>query len=496
MYPPINLGAVGRSSGRAAVPSTSIRLGGSPALPGAESRAVALEPRTVPAVRPHSSLNLRGTLVALLGFWLWSGSHTVPTLQAQGLPEYELPPIRYSATEASNQVTALERRLATGEWQPPVADPKACLQSLLDALDVPTASQVLVFSKTSLQRARISPRHPRAVYFSDDIYVGWVPGGLMELALTDPGLGLAFYHVDARESGRRPKIARDADCLSCHGGSLTRNWPGLMVRSVFPDAQGEPITSAGSYLTGHDSPLAERWGGWYVTGSHGAARHLGNVLARADGNDAILDRDAGANLTDLSAFFPTEIHLRPDSDIVALLVLEHQVNLHSRLVQGALRVRKWMAYQQDLQRELKETVSAEPTGTALRVLRSETERIVELLLFCDEIALPEGGIRGKGDFEAAFRRHRRADPQGRSLKDFDLKTRLFRWRCSYMLHSAAFEALPSVLQTSIYQRLHEILSAETPPARFAHLAAAERAALCEILPATTPGLAAVWQPTR
>jgi hypothetical protein len=230
-----------------------------------------------------------------------------------------------------------------------------------------------------------------------------------------------------------------------------------------------------------------------VTGAHGTARHLGNVVARATGQDALLDREAGANLTDLSPFFAAAPYLRPDSDIVALMVLEHQVNMHNRLVQGALRVRKWMAYQRDLQRELGEPVSEEPTGTALRVLRSETERIVEHLLFCDEIALPEGGIRGAGDFERAFRHNRVADPAGRSLKDFDLQTRLFAWRCSYMIYAEAFNTLPTALRTQIYRRLRDILSPAEPPQRFAHLDRTQRTALREILPATKPELAAAWR---
>jgi hypothetical protein len=411
---------------------------------------------------------------------------------AQNLPEYELPPIQYSTTPASNVVTRLQARLADGTVSLPTANARTALRGLLDALEVPVDSQVLVFSKTSLQRGLIEPRRPRALYFSDDCYVGWVPGGLMELAVSDPQLGLAFYRVDARDAQSPPRLDRDSDCLSCHGGSLTRNWPGLMVRSVFPDARGEPITSAGTYLTGHDSPLAERWGGWYVTGRHGAARHLGNVTATARGPDAELDREAGANVTDLAQFFPVEPYLRPDSDIVALLVLEHQAGMMNRFVEGGLRVRKWLDYQQNLQRELNQPVEAQPTGTALRVVESEASRLVEHLLFCEEAALPEGGIQGAGDFERAFRANRRPDARGRSLKDFDLRTRLFTWRCSYLIYSRAFEALPGALKSAVARRLGEVLTADEPPARFRHLPTAERLALREILKDTKPDLTAQW----
>ena len=413
-------------------------------------------------------------------------------LAAQNLPDYELPPINYSTALASNTVSRLQARLDAGRGRLPLGEPTACLRELLAALEAPVASQVLVFSKTSLQRALIEPRRPRAIYFSEDAYVGWVPGGLMEVAVTDPQLGLTFYRFDPRDTTQPVRFARDADCLSCHAGSLTRDWPGLMVRSVFPDAHGEPIVSAGTFLIGHDSPLSERWGGWYVTGTHGAARHLGNAIATEAAGGATLDREAGANVTNLAGYFATNQYLRPDSDIVALMVLEHQVGMHTRLAQAALRVRKWMAYQQNLQRELKEPVTDVPEGTARRVVETEAGRIVEHLLFCDEASLPANGVHGAGDFERAFCRNKCADPRGRSLKDFDLRTRLFAWRCSYMIYSQAFDALPPALKACVYQRLKAVLTASEPPKRFAHLSAAERTAIGEILLATKPDLKAAW----
>lgn len=418
-------------------------------------------------------------------------------MRAQEAAEYEFPPILYSASTPTNAASLLDARLAAGEWVLPRTDAKSCLRNLLDAFDVPVESQVLVFSKTSLQRRLIEPQRPRAVYFADDAYLGWVPGGLFEIAVTDPRLGLVFYRLDGRAADRPPRLDRDEDCLSCHAGSLTRNWPGMMVRSVYPDARGEPITSAGSFLVGHDTPFEERWGGWYVTGRHGAAQHLGNAIARESERGASLDPAAGANLTDLGRFFDTSHYLRADSDIVALMVLEHQVGMHNRLVQGALRARKWLHYQQQLQRELGQPVREEPEGTALRVVEGEAERIVEHLLFCDETTLPEGGIQGAGAFEAAFRRNRQPDPEGRSLKDFDLRSRLFTYRCSYMIYSKAFAALPPPLATRVCLRLDQILGAADPPKRFAHLPAAERHAIRQILRATHPGFTTVTAaPTR
>jgi len=406
-----------------------------------------------------------------------------PAAHGQGSPDYELPPIEYSASEASNRITRLTAKL--NATRPPVTEGRF-LRWLLQETQVPVDSQVLVFSKTSLQRDLIFPRQPRSLYFNDDLYIGWVPGGLMEVTVTDPKLGMVFYALDSRDTQAPLRFQRDGDCLSCHGGSMTRNWPGLMIRSVYPDGRGEPITSAGSTLVTHDTPIEQRWGGWYVTGQHGSARHLGNVTARDGGRDAILDREAGANLTSLEKFFPTATYLRPDSDIVALMVLEHQVFMHNRLCEGALRVRKWSHYQRQLQKEMGEPILDHPVGTALRVLTHETDRIVDALPFSDEIQLPESGIQGAGDFEKAFAKNRRPDGSGRSLKDFDLRTRLFAFRCSYMIYSEAFDSLPTDLKTSVLRKLDGILTAPEPPPKFAHLPAAERTTIREILFATLP----------
>lgn len=401
----------------------------------------------------------------------------------QGQSDYELPPINYSSATASNRLTVLQQRIESGELVLPSGDAKQVLERVLAELQCNADSQVLVFSKTSLQRRLISPDRPRAIYFGDDCYVGVVLGGLIEVAVTDPDLGLAFYQFNPRQL-ERPAFERDADCLSCHGGSMTGHWPGLLVRSVFADDSGEIITSAGSFLIGHESPLSERWGGWYVTGKHGEERHMGNVFAKPGRGQATMDRDKGANLITLDDFFPTARYLRPDSDIVALMVLEHQVTMHNRLAQGALRARKWMHYQEQLRKELGEPETGELTGTARRIVESEASKIVEYLLFCDEIKLPEGGIEGAPAFQTSFAKNRRTDSAGRSLKDFDLGARLFRFRCSYMIYSEAFDALPPALKNEVYRKLFGVLTAAEVPKRFNHLETEERTAIREILFAT------------
>ena len=86
---------------------------------------------------------------------------------------------------------------------------------------------------------------------------------------------------------------------------------------------------APAFLTGQESPLKDRWGGWYVTGTHGSQTHMGNVVVEDQEHPDQLNRAAGANVTDLSKFFDVSKYLIPDSDIVAHLVLAHQTQMHN-----------------------------------------------------------------------------------------------------------------------------------------------------------------------
>ena len=408
--------------------------------------------------------------------------HFTSTANAQRNAAYEELPINYSETATSNRAERVAARWQAGNLNAADNYGKPALKAFLKAFAIPEESQVLVFSKTSLQYARIDPQNPRAIYFSDDAYFGWVPGGIYELTLNDPQLGLVFYEIDPDEK----RISRGRDCLNCHAGSRTRDWPGVLVRSIFPEADGNPMGQAGGFVIGHDSPFENRWGGWYVTGQHGQSHHLGNGIAEWKNGDAVMDYPANSNLTDLGKKFDTSMHVRPDSDIVALMVLEHQCEMHNRLSRALLRVRKWKHRQEEFQKMIGEPMPDEPTGTLRTVLHGERDRIVEYLLFRDEIELPDGGIKGAGDFEKGFRKNRKPDSQNRSLKDFDLQTRLFKYRCSYMIYSEAFELLQPMLKRAIYRKLFEVLQADEPPAKFAHLTKSERQTIHDILLATKP----------
>ena len=369
-------------------------------------------------------------------------------------------------------------------------DDRAVLLDILRTCGVPEASQVLVFSKTSHQDRLISPSHPRAIYFSDDCYIGWVPGGLIEFCDSDPEQGTAFFLLDPFAQGPLC-LQADASCLTCHGGARTNYKPGLMVRSVYPDDKGFAILSAGSFVTGHASPLHERWGGWYVTGTHGEMRHMGNTIAADLGDRASLDMQAGANLQSLDEFFDVRRYPRPGSDIVALMVLEHQVQMHNLLTQSSLMVREQSQRSRSIAESDGRAFDPQEADTLMSLVRHRAEEIVEHLLFTDEFAL-ESPICGDPAFVQAFAANRRASKQDLSLKDFDLRTRLFRFRCSYMLYSRAFKQMPQVLKAEVYRQLHEALANEHPPSAAAHLARQEREDIAAILRDTVDDLPAYW----
>ena len=408
--------------------------------------------------------------------------------------EYEEEPHLYWSAELTDTCTAVDKALVAGQLKLTLDDSRTMAGEVLAALKVPVESQVLVFSKTSLQKDRISPATPRALYFNDECYVGWVPGGMMEFAGMDPQLGPVFYSLDPNRPDRTvPRLDRTDNCLNCHGGSMTNRVPGVFLRSVFPDSDGQMLLQAGTSLIDHTSPIADRWGGWYVTGTHGTMQHMGNAIARqAKDGTVTLDKSKGANVRSLAEWFDTSRYLRGDSDIVALMTLEHQVAMHSRIVEAAYDMRTAIGRQADLRRELGEPATAEFVGSTRVVADSHTEKIIRCLLFCEEAAMPEGGVDGGSAFQDAFRTNRLATPDGRSLKDFQLLTRIFKFRCSYLIYSRSWDALPEQFRKLLYRRLHAILTAAEPVKGCEHLSSGERRDILDILRATKQGLPDYW----
>lgn len=174
---------------------------------------------------------------------------------------FDLPPIRYSQTASQDAVAKMVAEIEHGDWVIGKVDGKTFLKAVLKKLNIPEESQVLVFSKTSFQNSLINQNNPRSIYFSMDAYVGWVPGGKVEVIIEDEKLGPVFYTIDPPFGDRRAKIVRATDsCLQCHATSRTSGVPGMFIRSVVPDQNSHPILSAGTSLVTDSTPLRERWG--------------------------------------------------------------------------------------------------------------------------------------------------------------------------------------------------------------------------------------------
>ena len=413
---------------------------------------------------------------------------------AQGVEEYDQAPVSYSTTHAKDAVTRLQARMASGElkW---TGGGKEIVRRLLLELGIPVESQLLVFSKTSFQREAIGPHRPRALYFSDSCYVGWVPGGLIEICAIDPQLGPVFYSFDPNAA--RPDFVRDGNCMTCHGGMFVRGIPGVFTRSVYTDTTGEPLFRFGSEVVDFRTPFTNRWAGWYVTGRHGKSLHRGNVTAQDKDDRLVVDLKRGANTLHLSKFFSTESYLAEGSDIVALLVFEHQTAVQNSLTRAGMDCRRMLAYQKNLQLELKEPVTVEPAYESVRhVFDGAAQDVVDNLLSRNEAPLP-AGLAGDKSFQKAFCERGPRSEDGGSLKDFQLAGRLFKNRCSHLIYSDCFRTLPPELKRLIVVRLSRALSPTAPDPRYAYLPPEERSRIAKILRQTHPEFRqGLWPTTK
>ncbi len=423
-------------------------------------------------------------LVGLLGFGA-SVAH------AQSTPDYEQSPVRYSATAPQDAVTQLQRRLSSGVLAFP-GDERAVLLAVLRELKVPVESQVAVFSKTSLQRGRISPSQPRVLYFSDSAYVGWVPGGLIEVTTIDPELGPIFYSFDPQEArGGARTFVRDSDCLRCHGGNFVRGVPGVFARSVVPSETGEPLLRHGSEIVDDETPFENRWGGWYVTGYTGTPNHRGNAFGSERGDQLVFELSV-KRPTELSGFFDTRRYLAPTSDVVALLVFEHQMAMQNSLTRAAHSARKMLEYQRGLQKAFGDPFTDEPAYDSVKsVFDGAVEDVVDHLLFRRAAPLPDG-VAGSEAFRRIFLAEAPRSRAGHALKDFHPRDRLFAQRCSYLIYSETFAALPRQLKTRVLDRLHAALHDDDPRGRYAYLDTEEKRRIYDILVETHPEAKARW----
>ena len=387
--------------------------------------------------------------------------------------------IRYTAAEARDPVAALNRRLQSGSASLKFDPANGYLRSLLDALGVPAESQALVFSQTSFQAKKINYRNPRAVYFNDTVSVGWVRGGdILEVAAQDPTQGVIFYQLDQKET-RAPALKRNNDCLACHLSWDTLGVPGLMVESVHP--LPDEISYVNGYTTIHASPLEQRWGGWWVTGNHGGVRHMGNIPVMPVDKGTLKLATPTRVLANVAGQFDLAGYPTPYSDVVAQMVLAHQVRMTNMLTRVGWEAR---------------VAVAAPSADASARVREAASDLVDYLLFVDEAPFV-GAMQGSSGFAEWFAKQGPRDPQGRSLREFDLRRRLFKYPCSYMIYTPAFDALPANAKEAVYSRMWDVLSGKEKKQPYvSRLPAADRQAIIQILRATKKDLPAYIQPLR
>jgi hypothetical protein len=373
---------------------------------------------------------------------------TLSVLAQSGDVHPSHPAIQYSRASNDPVATLLRRPEALSRLTRD--GPSGHLRSLLAALDIPVSSQILVFSRGSVQSALIAADNPRALYFNDSVVVGWVRRGFVEIAAQDPEQGTVFYRAHANLFGNL-SVVRDDDCLSCHNSHRTAGVPGMI----------EPM--------GQTRPLERRWGGWYVTGDLGGIQHFGNVdVARLTSGDAV---PATVSLTSLEQAFDTRGYLAPYSDVAALMVFEHQMQMTNLLTRLGWETRVGVHDQRPV--------------TSSSAFRDRVTEVVDYMLFADEAPIASR-IRGTSGFAANFSERGPRDAKGRSLRQLDLGTRLLRYPCSYMIYSAQFENLPAPAKAAVYERLGAILSGKDTGSRYRHLSTTDRRAILDILMDTKP----------
>jgi hypothetical protein len=392
------------------------------------------------------------------------------------------PAIKYSTASLNNAVVDLNKKLQDGAVQFAYDERSGFLKSALDALQIPVDSQLLVFSRASLQGRRIGEQNPRALFFNDRVALGWVRGGdVLEVAATDASAGVVFYKLEqsADTSAGPPQFKRAFECLGCHVTGNTLGVPGLLM---FSTTRPEPTQYSGlPRPIDQSDPLKQRFGGWFVTGTTGSMPHMGNDAAAMDGRPT-------RELSSVEGLFDTAGYRTLSSDVVAHLVLTHQTGMTNLITRAGWEAR---AADPSLHPAVASAPGQEARVTA--VMNGVASEVVDYLLFVDEAKLTDR-IRGGSGFAERFAAAGPRDRKGRSLYEFDLNQRLMKYPCSYLIYSPEFDALPPLAKDPIYKRLWDVLSGQEQDPRYrSALSLADRQAIVEILRDTKKDLPAYFQ---
>jgi hypothetical protein len=402
---------------------------------------------------------LKRSLILAMGSVLTAGALPAAAQQFSLGVEYEA--IGYDKEATHNPVARLQQRLRSGETKLEYREHGGYFESFLEELGIDLSSQILVFSPTSLQYRLISQETPRAVYFSDDTYIGLVQhSNIVEVTTHDEVLGTVFYIFHNEKDKADPLERENERCLVCHdsGGLGVGGIPELMARSGIFDKRGIQLEDrSGVENTTDKTAISERWGGWYVTGQSGKQQHLGNIVLENNSQLTQVDSLRHGNIDTLenAGLFDSSNYYRQTSDIVALLVLEHQVTVENEITY--VKFEAPMVLERTGHSDARSATSwAELPENAQKALKRMLDRLVDGLLF--EGAAPfEDKITGDADYAAWFQKQSPRDAGGRSLRDFDLTTRLFKYPLSYLVLSRDFDSLPPYAKDYLYQQIAERL---------------------------------------
>jgi hypothetical protein len=389
--------------------------------------------------------------------------------------ETSAPGVAYATQQPHDAIAQLNEKLAAGSTTLTYEPGSGYLRSVLSALDLPVESQLAVFSKTSVQARIISPINPRTIFFNDRVVVGWPRGGFIEAAALDPQLGVVFYDLNQQASAS-PRFERGNGCLECHMSlEATLSVPGMLLRSEAARVDGWTMRWLGNEVVDHRLPLSKRWGGWYVTGRDVTVASRGNLMLRDETEEGLLTMPKAIAAETLHGKFDLAGYLSPYSDIVALMVFDHQLHMMNLLARMS-----W------------ETRAAEAKPDAKRLIDAVAREVADYMLFVDEAPLPSRVV-GTSGFAERFSARGPKDSRDRSLYQLDLTTRLLRYPCSYMIYSDAFDGLPAAARAAIYQRMYAVLSGTEQMPRYSHLSPSDRRAIVEILRETKPDLPAYFK---
>ena len=264
-------------------------------------------------------------------------------------------------------------------------------------------------------------------------------------------MGSVFYLVHQVPAAQANFGRESSQCLRCHLSWDTLGVPGMSVLTTFPRKSANDYANGG--FVDHYKPIEERWGGWYVTGRQVPKRHMGNyplIISKAITTPPARESLAGQ--------FDLDGYLSPYSDVVALMVLEHQASFANLVTRANYETR---------------------LGEQSRI-EEAAEALAEYMLFVDEAKIPSS-IEGSSGFTEKFAAQGPKDAKGRSLRELDLTAHLQKYPLSYMIYSPAFRGMAEAPKNLVMRRIDGVLSGEITGEKYARFTPEMRTAIREIL---------------